>query len=136
MMLLVFKKNSYFILRWDVLIVFLFVIFFFFFTWVVDGGTIVIGEIDWASPSSSSSWGWLWRISSLSSLNGSSSSLGKPGSTMNWGSVGQVDEEGCTVWVLKYVWGWSSVASNGCESKKSEALRVGRLNLDSVVNGG
>jgi len=78
------------------------------------GDTIMIGETSRASSSSSLYWGWLWRTPS-SSL---SSSLGKPSSAVNSSSFGQVDEECSTARVLKYVWGWSSVASNGWVKKK------------------
>ena len=55
------------------------------------GGTIVINEIGSAS-STSSSWDWLHRTLSSSSLKGLSSLLGKPSSVVNSGSFGWVDE--------------------------------------------
>ena len=78
----------------------------------------MIGETDWASSSSSFSWGWLWRTSSSSSLKGLSSPLGKFGFVVKLGSFGRVDEEDSNVGVLMFRWRWSSVASNGCDSKK------------------
>jgi len=62
--------------------------------------------------------GWLRRTLSSSSLKGPSSSLGKSDSIVNLGLFGFVDEVGSIVGVLKGGWGWSSVASNVCESNK------------------
>ena len=81
------------------------------------GGMIVIGETS-STYSSSSSWGWLCRTLSLSSLKGPSSLLGKSDFAVSSSLSGWADEVGFTAGVRKYGWGWSSVASNVCESNK------------------